>query len=96
MSIPGKCYEGIIPFATISNEQLRETNQGCKIKFTAVTEKTFPNQDLTDQLNHAMDDPISGKFSAKYHEPYELTPLMASTTNNLSFLHLNNLPFVCT
>ena len=32
---------------------------------------------------------MSGKFSTKYYEPYELTPLMESTTNNLSFIHLN-------
>ena len=36
-----------------------------------------------------MDDPISEKILTKYYEPYELTPLMESTTNNLSFLHLN-------
>ena len=58
-----KCYESIIPFTTISNEKLYQTNQGCKIKLTAVTKKAS--------------------------EPYELTPLMESTTNNLSFLHLN-------
>ena len=32
---------------------------------------------------------MSGKLSTQYHEPYELTPLMENTTNNLSFLHLN-------
>ena len=27
-----KCYEGTIPFATVSNEELYQTNQGRKIK----------------------------------------------------------------
>ena len=36
-----------------------------------------------------MDDPMSGKLSTQYHEPYELTPLMENATNNLSFLQLN-------
>ena len=84
-----RCCEGIIPFTTVSNEELFQTNQGCKIKFTAVTKKASPNQDLIDQLNDALDDPMSGKFLTKYFDPYELTPLMESTTNNLSFLHLN-------
>ena len=64
-------------------------NQGRKIKFKAVTKKASPNQDLIDQLNDAMDHPMSGKLSTKYYEPYELTLLMGSTTSNLSFLHLN-------
>ena len=84
-----KCYESIIPFTTISNEELYQTNQGRKIKFTAVTKKASPNQDLIDQFNDAMDDPMSGKFSTKYYEPHELTPLMETTINKLSFLHLN-------
>ena len=85
-----KCYEGIIPFTTVSNEELYQTNQGRKIKFTAVTKKASPNQDLIDQLNDALDDPMSGNFLTKYYEPYEVTPfLMESTTNNLSFIHLN-------
>ena len=83
-----KCHEGIIPF-TISNEELYQKNQGRKIKFEAVTKKASPNQDLIDQLNDAMDHPMSGKLSTKYYEPYELTLLMGSTTSNLSFLHLN-------
>ena len=84
-----KCFESIIPFTTISNEELYQTNQGRKIKFTAVTKKASPNQDLIDQLNDTMDDPMSGKFSTKYYESHELTPLMETTTNKLSFLHLN-------
>ena len=36
-----------------------------------------------------MDDPLLEKISTKYYEPYELTPLMESATNNLSFFHLN-------
>ena len=87
--------KGITPFTTISNEELYRTNQGCKMKFTAVTEKASPNQDFIYQLNDAIDDHISIKFSTKYNEPYELTPSIESATNNLSFLHLN-LPFVST
>ena len=40
-------------------------------------------------LNDAMDDPMKEKISTKYYEPHERTPLMESTTNNLSLLHLN-------
>ena len=80
-----KYHEGIIPFTTISNEELYKINQGRKIKFTAVTKKDFPNQDFIDQLNGTMDDPISEKISTKYYEPYELTPLMECATNNVSF-----------
>ena len=48
---------------------------------------SFPNQDFIDQLNDAMDDPMM--ISTKYYKTYELTHLMESTTNSLSFLHLN-------
>ena len=50
---------------------------------------TSPGQDLIDQLNDSMDDPISENISSKYYEPYEVTPLMKNTTNNMSFFHLN-------
>ena len=46
-----KCYEGIILFTTISNQELYHANQGCKIKLTVGTKKAFSNQNLTDQLN---------------------------------------------
>ena len=59
------------------------------MKFTALTKNVFPNGDLIYQLNDAMDDPMSEKISTKYYEPYELTPSMESTINNLSFSHLN-------
>ena len=32
---------------------------------------------------------MSAKISSKCYQSYELTPLMESTTNSLSFLHLN-------
>ena len=84
-----KLYEGIISFAIVSNEELYQANQRCKIKFTAVTKKSSPNQDLIDQLNEVLDDLMSGNFSTKYYDSYELKPLMESTTNNLSFIQLN-------
>ena len=67
-----KCYEGIIPFTTISYEELYQTNQRPKTKFTAVTKKAFPNQDLIDQLNDAMDDPISEKSRLNTMSPMNL------------------------
>ena len=48
-----------------------------------------PSQDLIDQLNDSMDDPMSENISSKYYEPYEVTLLMKNTTNNMSFFHLN-------
>ena len=39
-----------------------------------------PSQDLIDQLNDAMDDPVFENV---------LTPLMKNTTKNMSFFHLN-------
>ena len=64
-----KCFEDIVPFETISNEELFKTNQGSKIKFTVLTKNhTTPSQDLIDQLNEALDDPSSGAVSSKYCE----------------------------
>ena len=77
--------KAFISFTTISNEELYQSNQGRKTKFTAVRKKTFPNQNLIDQLNDAMDDPMSGKISNNYYESYEPTPLMEIATNNFSF-----------
>ena len=51
-----KCYEGIIRVISVSNEELYQTTHECKIKFTVDSKKTFPNRDLIDQLNDAMDD----------------------------------------
>ena len=67
-----KCHEGIILFTTISNEELYQTNQGCKINFTAVTKQAFPNQDLIDQVNDVEDNPMIGKVSTKYYGPYKV------------------------
>ena len=89
-----KCYEELIPFTTISNNELYQTNQGQKIKFTAITKLVSQSQDLIDQLNDAMDDPMSENISGKYYESYELTSLMKNPTNNMSFFHLN-ISFSC-
>ena len=84
-----KYYEELIPFRTISNKGPYQTNQGQKVKFTAITKMVSPSKDLIDQLNDATDDPISENIPTKYYEPYELTQLMKNTTNNMSFFHLN-------
>ena len=82
-----KCYKELIPFTTFSNKELYQMNQGQKIKFTAITKMISPSQDLIDQLNDAMDEPMSENISSKYCEPYELTPLMKiQQTICLSFI----------
>ena len=82
-----KCFKDIVPFETISNEELFKTNQRSKIKFTVLTKHpTPPSQDLIDQLNEAMDDPSSETVSSKYYEPCELSPLLNNTKN--CFFHL--------
>ena len=48
-----------------------------------------PSQDFIDQLNDAMDDPMSENISTEYYESYEPTSLMKNATSNMSFLHLN-------
>ena len=73
----------------ISNKELYQTNQGQKIKFTAITKMVSPSQDLIVQLNDAMNYPMSENISAKYYQLYELTALKKNTTNNMSFFHLN-------
>ena len=60
----------------------------------AVTKKTFPNQDIIDQLNDAVDNPMSERISTKYYEPYKIKSLMESTRENLFFLNLN-IPSLC-
>ena len=53
-----KCFEDIIPFSNISNDELYETNVGKKRKFKGITRKqNFQNQDIIEKLNNAMDDP---------------------------------------
>ena len=52
-----KCFEDIISFSNISNNELYETNFGKKVKFKALSRKqNFQNQDI-EKLNNAMDDP---------------------------------------
>ena len=36
-----KCLEEIIPFSSVSNEELCQTNQGKTIKFKAITKKSL-------------------------------------------------------
>ena len=38
-----KCYEELIPFTTVTNKELYQTNQGQKIKYTAVTKMVSPS-----------------------------------------------------
>ena len=46
----------------------------------------LPSQDLIDQLNDAMENPMSENISTNYYELYELTPLMKNTTNHFFFI----------
>ena len=90
-----KCFEDIVPFSNISNDELYETNVGKKRKFKALTRKqSFQNQGIIEKLNNAMDDPEAEILSSKYFEPHELTPL-PKNKESLSFFHLNifSLPF---
>ena len=51
-----KCFEGIIPFSNISNDELYENKVGKKIKFQALTRKqNFQSQDIIEKLNNAME-----------------------------------------
>ena len=90
-----KCFEDIIPFSNISNNELHETKVGRKMKFKALTRKqNFQNQDIIEKLNNAMDDPEAEILSRKYFEPQELTPVLKNK-ESISFFHLNisSLPF---
>ena len=85
-----KCFEDIVTFGTISNEELFETNQRSKIKFTVlIKHHTPPSQDLIDQLNEAMDDPSSETVPSKYYKPCDISSLLNNSKNCLSFFHLN-------
>ena len=68
-----KCFEDIVPFGTISNDELFKTNQGSKLEFTVLKKNhTSSSQDLIDQINEAMDIPSPETVSSKYYEPCEL------------------------
>ena len=91
-----KCFEDIVPFGTISNEELFKTNRGPKLKFTVLTKNhTSLSQYLIDQLNEAIDDPLYASVSSKYYQPCELLSLMNNSRNCLSLFYLNitSLPF---
>ena len=48
-----KCFEDIIPFSTILDNELSQTNKGQKIKFKVLTKKNIlTNHDLIDNLNN--------------------------------------------
>ena len=83
-------YEDIVPFGTISNETLFKINQSSKIKFTVSTKNhTSLSQDLTDQLNEAMDEPSSETVSSKYYEPCEFSSLFNNSKKCRSLFHFN-------
>ena len=91
-----KCLENIIPFSTISDHELFQTNKGKKIKFKVLTKKNIlTNHYLIDKLNNAMDDPESEMLSSKYYEPNEMATLFKNKNKHISFFHLNisSLPF---
>ena len=48
------------------------------------------SKDLIEQVNDAMDDPMSENISTKYYEPYEVRPLMKNKSNHvfLSFKYI--------
>ena len=84
-----KYFEDIIPFSTILDHELFQTNKGKKIKFKVLTKKNIlANHDLIDKLNNAMDDPESEMLSSKYYKPNEMTTLFKNT--NKHFLSLKN------
>ena len=91
-----KCFEDVISFSTVSDNELSQTNKGKKIKFKVLTKKNIlTNHDLIDKLNNAMDDPKSEMLSSKYYEPNEMTALFKNTNKHFSFFYLNisSLPF---
>ena len=80
------CFEDIIPFSTISDHELSQTNKGVKIKFKVLAKKIFlTNHDLIDKLNNAMNDPESEMLSSKYYEPNEMATLFKNTSKHFSF-----------
>ena len=82
-------FWSIIPFPTISNYKLYETNVGKIIKFKALTRKqNSKNQDVIEKLNNVMDDPEPEIVSRKYFEPHEFTHLLKKEESQ-SFRHLN-------
>ena len=85
-----KCFEDIIPFSTISHNELSQTNEGKKIKFKVLTKKNIlTNHDLIGKLNNAINDPESEMLSSKYYEPNKMTALFKNTNTHFSFFHLN-------
>ena len=45
-----KCCEELIPFTTVSNKELYQTNRGQQIKFTTVAKMVSSFQDIINQL----------------------------------------------
>ena len=91
-----KCFEDIIPFSTISDNEIYQSNKGKKIKFKVLTKKNIlTKHDLVDKLNNSMGVPESEMLYNKYYEPNEMTALFKNTNTHFSFFHLNilSLPF---
>ena len=81
-----RCFEDIVPFLTISDNELFQTSKGKKIKFKILTKKNILTyHDLVKKLNNAMDDPVSEMASTKYYETNEMTVLFKNTNIFLSF-----------
>ena len=69
-----KCFEDVIPFSTISHNELSQKNKGKKIKFKVLTNKNIlTNHDLIGKLNNAINDPESDMLSSKYYEADKMT-----------------------
>ena len=85
-----KCFEDIIPFSTISDHELFQTNKGKNIKFKVLTKKNIlTNHDLIDKLNNAMDDPESEMLSSIRNALSQMKwrPYLKTQTNiSLSFI----------
>ena len=81
-----KCFEDIIPFSSISDNELSQTKKGKKIKCKVLTKKNIlTNHDLIDKLSNDMDDPESEMLSGKYYEPNEMTTILKNTNIFPSF-----------
>ena len=79
-----KCFQDIVPFG---NSRIL---QGSKIKLAALIKNHGSHsKGLTNQLNGAMNDPLSETVSSQYYETCELSFLLKNSKNYQSFVHLN-------
>ena len=89
------CFEQIILFSNINNQELLQTNQVKKIKFKVITIKHTSNKNsFIDQINIIHDHNCDLNCN-KYFELKELTNLAIDYTKCLLLLHFNisSLPF---